>query len=240
MARSLARIGLGLLGRAQVGLRHDLHQGDAGAVEVDERHGGVLVVQRLAGVLLEMQPLDADPDGAVRHVDRDLALAHHRRLVLADLVALRQVRIEIVLAVEHRAQVDLGLEPEPGAHRLGDAFLVDHRQHAGHRGIDQRHLRVGRRPERGRGAGEQLGLRAHLGMDLHADDDFPVAGGALDEPGGRGLYVHGGHVFLIRPMHRAVAPMPSSSLLPPRLRGASRSARRGGRTAIAPRKTTTR
>ena len=65
----------------------------------------MLVVQRLAGVLLEMQPLDADGDGlAVRHVDRDLALADDRRLVLADLIALRQIGIEIVLPVEHRLE----------------------------------------------------------------------------------------------------------------------------------------
>jgi hypothetical protein len=54
----------------------------------------VLVVQRLAGVLLEVQPLDADglsfgdPSG---QVDLDSPFADQRMLVLADLVALRQV-----------------------------------------------------------------------------------------------------------------------------------------------------
>ena len=63
----------------------------------------MLVVQRLAGVLLEMQPLDADRDASRRRgIDHHLALAHHRRLVLADLIALRQIGIEIVLPVEHR------------------------------------------------------------------------------------------------------------------------------------------
>jgi hypothetical protein len=80
----------------------------------------------------------------------DLALADDRLLVLADLVALRQVGIEIVLAVEHRALVDLRLEAEPGAHRLLDAFLVDHRQHAGHRRVDQRHGCWARRRTRSR------------------------------------------------------------------------------------------
>ena len=99
---------------------------------------------------------DPDPDGPVRHVDRDLALAHHRRLVLADLVALRQVRIEIVLAVEHRAQIDLRVQAQTGADRLADAFLVDHRQHARHRRVDQRNMGVRLTAEFGRGAGEQL------------------------------------------------------------------------------------
>src|SRR5262245_23586507 len=135
-----------------------------------------------------MQPLDANRDLAVRHVDRDYALADDRRLVLADLIALRQIGIEIVLAVEHRPQIDLGLEAEAGADRLAHAFLVDHRQHARHRGIDQRNVRIRRAAEFGRGAGEQLGMRGDLGVHLHADDDLPVAGRALDQL--RGLCGH--------------------------------------------------
>ena len=44
--------------------------------------------------------------------------------------------------------------------------------------------RVGLGAERGRGAGEQLGLAGDLGVDLEADHDLPVAGGALDAIGG--------------------------------------------------------
>ena len=153
----LGHIGLGLLGGADVGPGDDLHQGHAGPVEVDIRHRGALVVQRLAGVLFQMQPLDAHGGRfAVRQLDHHLTLAHDRRLVLADLVALRQVRIEIVLAVEHRAQIDLRIEAEPGAHRLRDAEFVDDRQHAGHRRIDQRDMAVGRAAEFGRGPGKQF------------------------------------------------------------------------------------
>ena len=108
-------------------------------------------------------------------VDLDLALADDRLLVLADLIALRQVGIEVVLAVEDAAQVDRRLEAEPGAHRLLDALGVDHRQHAGHRRIDERDVAVGLAAERGRGAGEQLGLRGDLGVHLETDDDLPVA-----------------------------------------------------------------
>ena len=114
-------------------------------------------------------------------VDLDLALADDGLLVLRDLIALRQVGIEVVLAVEHRHEVDLGLQAEPGAHGLGDAGLVDHRQHAGHGRIDQRDVAVGRAAECRRGAREQLGLGGDLGVHLQADDDLPVAGGALDE-----------------------------------------------------------
>ena len=179
----LGHIGARLVRRAQVRLRHDLHQRHARAVEVDEAQGRVQVVDRLAGILLEMQALDAHGDGlaALRHVHDHLALAHDRALVLADLVALRQVRIEVVLAVEGALQVDLGLEPEPRADGLAHAFLVDHGQHAGHGRIHQGNVAVRIAAEGRRGAGEQLGLARHLGMDLHADDDFPIACRAFDE-----------------------------------------------------------
>ena len=145
-------------------------------------HVRMLVVQAFAGVLLEMQPLDADGHRlAAVEIDDHLALAHDRLVVLADLVALRQVGIEIILAVEHRLQIDLGVEAEPRAHRLPDTFLVDHRQHAGHGGIDQRDVGVGRAAEFGGGAGEQLRLGGDLRVHLHADDDFPVAGCAFDQ-----------------------------------------------------------
>ena len=56
-------------------------------------------------------------------VDEHLARADDRVVELADLVALRQVGIEVVLAVEAREAVDRGLQPEPGADRLLDADI---------------------------------------------------------------------------------------------------------------------
>ena len=115
----------------------------------------MLVVQALARVLLEMQPLDADRDAlAAQQIDDDLALADDRILVLADLIALRQVGIEIVLPVEDRVEIDLRLQPEPGADGLRDAALVDHGQHAGHGGIDETHMAVRIAAELRRGARE--------------------------------------------------------------------------------------
>src|SRR5258706_11925391 len=172
----LSQEGGRFLAGAHVRLGHDLHQGDARTVEIDETVVGMLVVQAFARVLLQMQPLNADPDGfAVLEVDQDLALAHNGVLVLADLIALGQVGIEIILAVEQRAQVDLGLEPQPGAHRLLDAFFIDHGQHAGETGVNEGDMAVGFAAEFGGGAGKQLGIGKDLGMDFHADDDFPLA-----------------------------------------------------------------
>ena len=56
----LAQIGAGFLGRADIGLADDLHQRHAATVEIDVGLRRILIVQRLAGILLQMQPRDAD------------------------------------------------------------------------------------------------------------------------------------------------------------------------------------
>ena len=67
MARSSVDVGPGLLGGADVGAADDLDQRHAGAVVVDERVVGAVDaaaaadVGGLAGVLLDVGPLDADP-----------------------------------------------------------------------------------------------------------------------------------------------------------------------------------
>ena len=184
----LGHVGLRFLRRAKVRLRNDFHQRNAGAVEIDEGVQRVLIVDRLAGVLLEMQALDAHVDRLrlAGHIDDHLALTDDGFGELADLVALRQIGVEVVLAVEARAVVDLRLEAQPCAHGLRHTFLVDDRQHARHRGIDEAHMRVRLAAEFGRGAGEQLRAGVHLRVDLHADDDFPIGLGTLDPVFGRG------------------------------------------------------
>ncbi len=145
------------------------------------------VVDRLAGVLLEVEPLDADALGRFAlGLDVEVPLADDRVVQLADLVALRQVGVEIVLAVEAADAVDLGVEREPGADRLAHALAVQHGEHPRHGGVDQADLRVGGGAEARRGAAEQLRLRRDLGVDLEPDDDLPVAGGAADGEGGGG------------------------------------------------------
>src|SRR5262249_38526456 len=123
---------LRLPGRAQVGPGHALHQRHASSIEINVGLLGVLVVEGFARVLLQVQALDADTHGLPVHVHLDRTLPDDRPFVLRDLIALRQIRIEVVLAVEYRDEVDLRVEPEPGAHGLGNARLIDDGQHAGH------------------------------------------------------------------------------------------------------------
>ena len=58
-------------------------------------------------------------------------------LVLGYLVPLRQIRVEIILPIEAALLVDLGIEPQARTDRLLHAELVDHRQHARHRRVDE-------------------------------------------------------------------------------------------------------
>ena len=95
---------------AQVGLGDDLDQRRAAAVEVDERGAGAVDparlgdVDQLRRVLLEVDAVDP-------HV-AEPARGRQRQVVLADLVGLRVVGIEVVLAVEDRARRELALERE--------------------------------------------------------------------------------------------------------------------------------
>ena len=134
----------------------------------------MLVMQRLARVLLEMQA--GHPDllrAAVGQLDLDLAFAHNRMLVLADLIPGRQIGVEVVLAVETTYDVDMGVQPEPRPYRLCDALPVDDGQHPRKRRIDETHLRVRLGAEIGRGAAEQLGAADDLSVDFETDHDLP-------------------------------------------------------------------
>ena len=153
----------------------------------------MLIMQALARVLFEMQPLDANFNLAVGHVQHDHALADHRLFELADLVALRQVRVKIVLTVEGAHQVDLRLEAKPGAYGLRHALFVDDRQHARHGGIDEGDMRVGGRTEARRCAREQLGVGRDLRVHFKTDNEFPGAGSALQAGGYRRGAGSGGH-----------------------------------------------
>ena len=66
----------------------------------------MLVVQTLARVLFQMQTLDADRyDLPVGEIDKDGSLAYNRLFILGNLIASRQVGIEIILPVEDRNEI---------------------------------------------------------------------------------------------------------------------------------------
>ncbi len=145
----------------------------------------------LAGILLHMQPLDPDQlGGPVGQVDFHRSLADDGVSVLADLIALRQILIEVVLALKHAAKIDLRLQAQARPHSLFHAIAVQDRQHAGHGGVHKTDMGVGRGTVFGAGAAEQFGLAGDLGMNLQAHNHFPVTGAAFHEVGHRGNSLH--------------------------------------------------
>ena len=154
-------------GAAQVGLGDDLDQRRAAAVEVDQRGAGAVDAARLADVdhlrrvLLEVGAVDA-------HV-AEPAGAGDRNVVLADLVGLRAVGIEVVLAVEDRARRDLALQRRGDLQRVVDRLLVDHRQHARMGEADRAGVDVGLVAEGELAAAEHLRPGRQLDVDLQPD-----------------------------------------------------------------------
>ena len=98
-------------------------------------------MHRFSGVLLQVYAFDAHQARcSVAQFDEDFALSHNRMIELADLIALRQVRVKVVFAIKCRKCVDMCFEPKPGPHRLRHAFFIDDGQHAGHAGVDKCHI----------------------------------------------------------------------------------------------------
>ncbi len=106
--------------------------------------------------------------------------AAERRVVLGDLVALGQVGIEVVLAVEDRVRRDLAAEREAELHGPVHGLAVEHGQRAGMREADRAGARVRLGAPLVRAAAEHLRARLQLHVDLEADDGFP---GHCEPPG---------------------------------------------------------
>ena len=116
----------GLVRGAQVGAAHDLEQRHAGTVVVD---GGVAGardaataahVGRLARVLFEMGPLDAD---LFARGELERSLDVDGLVVLRDLEVLRHVGIEVVLPGEHR-RLHRAVEGQPRRIASSTAFWL--------------------------------------------------------------------------------------------------------------------
>ncbi len=139
-------------------------------------------MQGLTRILLKMQTLNAHFNLLTAlHIKVNDTFTNDRLFELGDLIALRQIRVEVVFAVKNGLQVDLGLQTQTGLNSLTNTFFVDHWQHARHRRINQAHIIIRIAAKAGRSAREKLGFRGHLSVNLHADYDFPVASCALDE-----------------------------------------------------------
>jgi hypothetical protein len=113
-------------------------------------------VQRLPRILLEVDSRNPDARRPCGTVEDQVSIACERPLVLGDLVALREIGIEIVLAREDRRLVDSTGKRERGTDGEVDRRAIQHRQCARKPKADGTHVRIGRSAERGAAAAEDL------------------------------------------------------------------------------------
>ncbi len=133
-------------------------------------------VDELRGVLFEVDAVDADVAQA--------PVRRQRNVVLGDLVRLRIVGIEVVLAVEDRARRDLTAKREADLDPVLDRLLVHDRQASGVGQADLAGVDVRVVAEGELAAAEHLRLGAELDVDLEADDGLVAGhiGGAHPNP----------------------------------------------------------
>src|SRR4051812_41530411 len=109
---------------------------------------------------------------AVRRRNAQFAAAAEWLFVLADLVALRQIGIEVVLAREDRVLRDLAAEREAELDRVLDRPLVRHGQRSRMRQADGAGARVLRRAVLELAPAEHLGSSLEVRVPLEADARF--------------------------------------------------------------------
>src|SRR3990172_7773342 len=111
-----------------------------------------------------------------RAVDRDVdvAVGTDRKFVLADLIALGQIGIEIVLARQNARSSNLTTSGEAGAYGELNDSLVQYRQDAGKPRADRTGVLIRCLAKFSRATAENLRVGKQLGVDLQSDDGLVV------------------------------------------------------------------
>ena len=143
-------------------------------------------VQVLARVLLQVGPPDTDALGRPVLPDLHPAVLADRQLVLRNLVALRQVRVEVVLAGEPVHRRDRAVQRQPCPDSELDRLLIDDRQDPRHPQAHWARLGVRRRAEHRAAPAEHLGRSQQLRVRLQPDNDV-----VRHEPLGSPMFFHG-------------------------------------------------
>ncbi len=131
--------------RAKIRLADDLHQGNAGAIEIDQADlpGAIGFVQEPPRILLDMNASDAGASGLPVHLERQCTVHAKGKVVLGDLIALGKVWVHIVLAVELAVVRQRALECQARSQDGLDRGPVDDRQCPRQSQAHRTHMGVG-------------------------------------------------------------------------------------------------
>jgi hypothetical protein len=129
----------------------------------------------LTGILFQVGA--SNPHALVRLSGRDInpAMFADRRLVLGNLIAFREIGIEVMLPRKSVVLADPAIQGKTRPDSHLDRSPVDDRKAAWESEADGAGLTVGRQAEHRPTSAKHLRLRSQLGMDLDTDDDF-IAG----------------------------------------------------------------
>src|SRR5437867_11248245 len=152
-------------------------------------------MERLAGVLLDVDPDQRERAGGLAQPHRKPAALAQRPIVLRDLVVLGHVGIEIVLARKHARLADRAAEHEPELEGGVDRRAVHDRERPRQPQAHRAHVRVRGRAKLGRTLAEHLAAGGELDVALETDPRFMG---------------HGNSVSCSRP-RRATSPRTSSA-----------------------------
>ncbi len=176
-----AQIVLGLRRVPDFRLGDDLDERHSAAIEVDqadvaESAPAGPVVQELAGVLLEVQTMDAN--GARVLGERQDAALGERPVELADLISLRKVGVEVVLARENGEGGDLAAERERQRRGEVDRRTVQERQGPRIAEADGADQGIGIGAEPVLAPAEDLAAGLQVDVHFQPDDRLPCRHGA--------------------------------------------------------------
>ena len=178
-AAQLVHVLTSLITGADVGTTDDLHERNAGTIEIHQRVVAAMdtatrptEVSRLARVFFQVRALDADAHVTRQH---QVPVDVQRLVVLADLIRLRQVGIEVVLTVE-RARLHRAIEGESKSNGQFHGLAIEHGQRT--RKSQRDGIDVGVRiiAEAIGATGEQLGCGVELHVNLETDHHLPAIG----------------------------------------------------------------
>ena len=117
-----------------------------------------------------MEARDADAFFCAVDCDLEPASGGERQFVLRNLIALGEVRVEIVFAGEAGMVVYGAVQGERGTYGHFNGALVEHGQSTGEAEADRADVGVGRIAKAGGAAAEDFCAREELDVDLEADD----------------------------------------------------------------------
>ena len=136
-------------------------------------------MERLPRIFFEVHSRDSNPIRCAVHAIRETAVGSERLLVLGDLVAFREIWVEVVLAGKDRRALDRAAEGQRRPDRILDRPAVEHRKRPRQTEADWADVGIGRGAEFRATTTKDLRVGQQLRVDFEADDGFEIHGTQL-------------------------------------------------------------